>query len=177
MLSQSLRALLEFLEGRGEVFIEDVPPDLRRLLSACYGPKWVMRKIRPPEWANPSNWTPLDGGREVVWLTAGPGVRALESARENEGPAENAKRQPVTATLMTEEDKLILDTLAEAYPGTLNQPDLERLTGKPRQKIGERLKWLEKRPRRYVARPPGTKRKGHAITPAGLSAIGRPAPH
>ena len=81
------------------------------------------------------------------------------------------QRLPVS---MTEEDKLILDTLADSYPAAINQPDHSALTGLPRPKISERLKWLEANPRRYVERPKGTKRKGHAITPVGLSAIGRP---
>jgi hypothetical protein len=74
---------------------------------------------------------------------------------------------------MIEEDKLILDTLADASPSTIKQPDLAQLTRLPRQKISERLRWMEATPRQWVARPEGTQRKGHAITAAGLSAIGR----
>ena len=79
------------------------------------------------------------------------------------------RRRP--AIVMRTEDELLLATLADAYPAAVNQPDLEKLTGKPRQLIGERLKWLESK--RLVKRPEGTQRKGRAITPAGLSAIGR----
>ena len=76
------------------------------------------------------------------------------------------------AVLMIAEDELILATLADAYPAAVKQPDLEGLTGLSHQQISGRLKWLESK--RYVKRPEGTKRKGHAITAAGLSAIGRP---
>jgi hypothetical protein len=81
------------------------------------------------------------------------------------------------AVLMIAEDELILATLADAYPAAVKQPDLEGLTGLSHQQISGRLQWLESK--RYVKRPEGTKRKGHAITPAGLSAVGRPveAPH
>ncbi len=84
-----------------------------------------------------------------------------------------AKRRQRAITI-TQEDELILATLADAYPAAVNQPDLAALTTLPRQKISERLAWLEAKPRRYVERPEGTRRKGHAITAAGLSAIGRP---
>ncbi len=100
------------------------------------------------------------------------GGKAAGDSRGRKGP-----RRP--AILITAEDELILSTLADAYPAAVTQPDLERLANITRQRISDRLKWLEARPRRFVARPDGTKRKGHAITPAGLSAIGRPveAPH
>ena len=92
---------------------------------------------------------------------------------------EAQKRPRWPAIPMTAEDGLILATLAEAFPEAVNQPELEGLTGLSHQIISDRLKWLESKPRRYVVRPEGTKRKGHAITPAGLSAIGRPveSPH
>jgi len=79
-------------------------------------------------------------------------------------------RRPAIA--VTEEDKTILETLASEYPMAVTQPDLEAATNIPRQKIGQRLKWLESK--RLVRRPEGTERKGHAITSAGLSAIGWP---
>ena len=89
------------------------------------------------------------------------------------------KRSRRRAIAIIAEDELILAAMADAYPAAVNQLDLSGLTGLPRQKISERLAWLEAKPRRYVERPEGTQRKGRAITPAGLSAIGRPVegPH
>jgi hypothetical protein len=83
------------------------------------------------------------------------------------------------AASLTTEDKTLLEALADEYPMAVTQSDLQTSTRIPRQKISQRLKWLEARPRRYVERPQGTKRKGHAITVTGLSAIGRPVegPH
>ncbi len=100
--------------------------------------------------------------------------RALLAAVRAESSGRKPRKRSVA---ITTEDELILSTLADAYPAAVNQPELSSLTGKPRQKISERLKWLESK--RYVKRPEGTKRKGRAITAAGLSAIGRPVegPH
>jgi hypothetical protein len=79
-------------------------------------------------------------------------------------------------TILQDEDALILNTLADAYPAAQNQTALADLTGIPQKRIGERLRWLEAKPRKYVQRPVGTKRKGHGITAAGLSVIGRTIP-
>jgi len=76
---------------------------------------------------------------------------------------------------MTEEDRAILEELANEYPSAVTQPDLATVLNLPRQKISERIRWLESK--RFVKRPEGTQRKGHAIAPAGLSAIGRLSPH
>jgi len=82
-----------------------------------------------------------------------------------------------TLVAMTEEDRTILEALATESPMAVTQPDLEATTHIPRPKIAERLEWLEAKG--FVARPEGTKRKGQAITTAGLHAIGRSpdAPH
>lgn len=73
---------------------------------------------------------------------------------------------------LTEEDKTFLETLAEEYPMAMTAVDLADATRNRRELVGQRLKWLESKG--YVKRPEGTQRKGRAITPAGLSAIGRP---
>ena len=101
--------------------------------------------------------------------------QALRKARSFCSDLEKRTRRP--AIPMTAPDELLLATLADAWPAAVKQPDLERLTGISHQKISERLKWLETK--RYVKRPEGTKRQGHAITPAGLVAVGRPVegPH
>ena len=70
------------------------------------------------------------------------------------------------------EDKTILETLAEEYPAAVTNPDLAGATNLDVRIISKRVKWLEAKPRRFVKRPEGTQRKGHAITPAGLSVIG-----
>ena len=82
------------------------------------------------------------------------------------------RRQKRPAIPMTEADELLLATLADASPAAVKQLDLERLTGISHQKISERLKWLETK----LITSSGQRAqngKGHAITPAGLSAIGR----
>ncbi len=102
-------------------------------------------------------------------------LREIGVLIEDFGGAKRRQR----AIAITAEDELILTALADAYSAAVNQPDLERLTGLSHQKISKRIRWLESKRIGYVKRPEGTKRKGHAITPAGLSAIGRPveAPH
>jgi len=149
MLSQSLRALLEFLEGRGEVFIEDVPPDLRRLLPACYGPKWVMRKIRPPEWASPSNWTPLDGGQEIVWLT-GLGTLALaEVAVDDQRPGDKAGGgQGGTATVAAR----MIDLLRDPRTHTWSARQFADKLGCAKSTVAETAAFRELRTAREMAR-------------------------
>jgi len=114
---------------------------------------------------------------EVETLMALPAPPAMLRKLDELGWDLEGRKPRRPAIPMTAEDELILATLADAYPVAVNQPDLERLTKISRQIISNRLKWLESK--RYVKRPKNTKRKGHAITPAGLSAIGRPveSPH
>jgi DNA-binding MarR family transcriptional regulator len=75
---------------------------------------------------------------------------------------------------LTTEDKTILEALADEGRMAVNQYDLEAATKLTRRTIGPRLKHLESNG--LIKRPEGTKRKGHAITAAGLSAIRRPVP-
>jgi hypothetical protein len=96
-------------------------------------------------------------------------LRELDQYIENFGGKQKTPKRPAIA--LTEEDKAILEALADEYPMAVNQPDLADQLNLPRQKISERIRWLESK--RFVKRPEGTQRKGHAITPAGLSNIGR----
>ncbi|MFZ1934837.1 MAG: hypothetical protein WCB27_06890 [Thermoguttaceae bacterium] len=100
-------------------------------------------------------------------------LRALQQSIEDSG----GRKQVTTRVPLTIEDMTILEALAEEYPMAVTQPDLECATKIRRQKISERLKWLEAKPRRFVERPKGTQRKGHAITQRGLLAIGRLVEH
>lgn len=107
---------------------------------------------------------------ELIALPAPPSMlRRLANLRQDLGGGK--PRQ--CAVILQDEDGLILSTLADNYPVAVNQPELSGLTGLSKRVISDRLKWLEARPRRYVQRPENTQRKGFAITPAGLSAMGR----
>jgi len=100
---------------------------------------------------------------------------AADRLREltTEGKAAESIELPTMppAVALTEEDKTILETLADEFPMAVMQPDLAAKIHIDRHKIGERLQWLESKG--FVERPEGTQRKGHAITLAGLFAIGR----
>ncbi|MGO9110463.1 MAG: hypothetical protein ACLP9L_14665 [Thermoguttaceae bacterium] len=162
-------AYAAFLEGCRT--IEAVADDLEdRGFSGGISPinmdKSTLRAMKPNTIFQDGK---LVGGMAFVlvkWL------KTLEQALLKAREFCSKKRRKRPAIPIIEEDELILATLADAYPAAVNQPDLERLTGLSHQKISGRLKWLESK--KYVKRPEGTKRKGHAITAAGLSAIGQP---
>jgi hypothetical protein len=84
------------------------------------------------------------------------------------------KRQKRLAIPMTAEAKTILEALAEEYPMAMTNTDIADQTHIRREIVGKQMRWLEHKRRGFVKRPEGTKRKGRAITPAGLSAIGWP---
>ncbi|MEN6404847.1 MAG: hypothetical protein ABFC77_00090 [Thermoguttaceae bacterium] len=79
------------------------------------------------------------------------------------------RRKP--AITLCDEDLLILQQLADNFPGAINSVELSALTGLRRQQISERTAWL--RGKQLVKRPDGTCRKGHAITRLGMEHIGR----
>ena len=140
-------------------------------------PTWVLNAYYAAVYALTGDLMPAGGEKEEVERDARILAEEIEREAEQFRKAAKARQRPTVS--MTEEDKLILDTLADDYPAAVNQPDLEGLTGISRQKISKRLMWLEAKPRCFVERPKDTRRKGHAITMAGLSAIGRPveSPH
>ena len=80
----------------------------------------------------------------------------------------------VTLPPLTPGEMAILKALADEYPAAVTQYDLETATDVSRRTISPRLTYLESEG--LIERPKGTKRKGHAITAAGLQAIGRSAP-
>jgi DNA-binding MarR family transcriptional regulator len=73
-------------------------------------------------------------------------------------------------TPLTPEERTILEALADEYPTTVTQEDLTTPTHLSVKTI---RKWLTAlRERSFVNQPRGPK-KGFAITPTGLTAIGR----
>ena len=76
-----------------------------------------------------------------------------------------------STSILWPEDELLLQTLAEASPASVTQPNIIGLMGLEKRKISKRVRYLESK--RFIQRPEGTQRKGHGITAAGLSAIGQ----
>ncbi|MGD0901234.1 MAG: helix-turn-helix domain-containing protein [Thermoguttaceae bacterium] len=79
------------------------------------------------------------------------------------------KATPPVDVALTQEDKTILETLADEGM-TLTQEDLANVTRLSERTVREHLKYLRKK--KLVNRPRGPK-KGEGITALGLSVIGR----